>query len=188
MIDFDSTFEAHLTNLKNAKKPYSLEEEQVLYRQLVNSIESESDIQLKEYKEATLEHYCRETHMLMTDFLDQEWQYRIEKFVERTKSVKSVDLFIQLESIIATHIDSSKYTQSSGPRFPLTIPGHYNGAESTRNVSSAYPAVRLLDSYYQLGSHKLHVGRLICEVLEQLQKRYKIDFAVLEKNSRKESL
>lgn len=145
-------------------------------------IQAENELFVRQFMQDTLTHFCRDDSMLVSYILDTYWDEWVAKERELNRSTQPIDLYIQLETILASESNSDAYLKGNNPgRYPLCIPGHHAGETKTRNVDkSKISPSRLLGSYYKFGVHKYFVGRAIQRLLSHLQHRYGIDFNKLE--------
>jgi hypothetical protein len=158
------------------------QKEEIACEHIQRHIQSESDLFLRQYMQDTLIHFCRDDSMLVSYIYETYWDEWISKERDLNRSTQPIDLYIQLERILASQSNSDGYLKGNDRgRYPLCIPGHHAGETKTRNVDkSAVSPSRFRGSYYKFGVHLFFVGHAIQQVLSYLQDRYGIDFGKLE--------
>lgn len=178
---FSEAFETYLNRISPEGRDSSKQEEEKAYSKMLVDIDKETNPFIKAFMQDTVLYLCKE-EMLFTYYLGQRWNDVIQEEREILKSVQPIDLYIELEKILANQSDSYGYTKTfSSHRYPLNIPGHYTGVEKVRYIdkSEISPAC-LLRSYYKFGVHTYRVGHAIKNIIECMEDRYGLNFKELE--------
>src|SRR3990172_6595439 len=116
--------------------------------------------------------------MLFYYFYEQCWEKKIQEQRTLQKKIQPMELYIQLEDILASQSNSYEYTKTfSSHRYPLTVPGNFSGETKVRDVNETdFLPARFVKSYYKFGVHTYHVGSAIRNILDCLEERYSLNF------------
>ena len=169
-----------------AASPRDVQLERNAYQAMMTQIEQEENEELRAFMQSTVEYYCRDCSMLLSYILDDCWNDWIRKEKRRMKTVRPIELYIALESIMAGCCDTTGYTgPNNTTKYPLRIPGSWDGEKTVRYIDKNVPRVGMLRSYFKFGVHKFLVGQAIHLIIGHLEKRYGLDFVKLEKARRR---
>ena len=103
--------------------------------------------ELRAFMQSTVEYYCRDCSMLLSYILDDCWCDWIRKEKQRMRTVRPIELYIDLESIMAGCCDTTGYTRGNNTtKYSLRIPGSWDGETTVRSVDKNVPRVGLLRS------------------------------------------
>ena len=175
--------EKYLDSLRSEGRAHSEQAEREAYAKLQSQIAGEKNGEVRQFMQETLDHYCQGGSMLLSYIYENRWHEWIKEQRSLQKQVQPIELFISIESILANQCVSSGYTNTYGPRYPLTIPGNYPnaGTNRVRNLDANVPRARFLSSYYKFGVHEFRAGHAIKKILDHLEDRYGLDFKKLER-------
>jgi hypothetical protein len=179
-------FEKYLDSLRSEGRTHSEQAEREAYTKMQSQIAGEKNGEVRQFMQEMLEHYCQDCSMLLSYIYENLWHGWIKERRSLQKQVQPIELFVSIELILASQCDSSGYTKTYGPRYPLTIPGNFQnaGTKRVRNLDANVPRARFLNSYYEFGVHRFRVGHAIKKILDHLEKRYGLDFKKLERAQR----
>ena len=159
-----------------------IESERRAYKEMILQIENEEDREIKKFMWDTLEYYCQDRAMLLSYIQDNCWNRWVNEQRNLQKTVQPLEIFIDIESIMAGCCDTTGYTgPNDTTKYNLTIPGAWDGETKTRHLRKDVSRIGLLRSYFKFGVHKFLVGRAIKEIIEYFETRYDLDFNELER-------
>lgn len=174
-----------IAGLKSDGGNFSEQEEIDAALEIQKRIDKEKDQHIKQFMEDTLAYYCKDRSMLLSYILDARWHDWIREQRVLKKKMQPIELYIELERIMAKEADSTGYTkQYSSPPYKLRIPENYEGFREFRQVDPNVSPAKFARSYYKFGIHTLRVGSAIKGILEHLENRYGISFKELERAHR----
>jgi hypothetical protein len=130
----------------------------------------------------TLEYVIDDGNMKLTYCLEQVFPSALADQRAARKKLKPFALFSAIERILAGATHTSNFGDSR--RWPLHT-------SASRSLSRKLPRNGALEelalpadiagAYYQFGVHAFQVGRVVEEIIRMIEKRYGIDFVMLEK-------
>ncbi|QKC97159.1 hypothetical protein [Mesorhizobium sp. NZP2298] len=172
-----------VTYLENFKlTPKQRQAEIDAYWKVQAMIDSTSDTFVRRVHAQTLDFVIHDGNMKLTYCLGQVFPSAIADQKAARKKLRPFALFVAIERILAGATHTSNFGDSH--RWPLHTSGHYSlSRKLPRNGSLAELALPadLSGAYYQFGVHTFRVGLVVEEIMRMIEKRYGIDFAMLEK-------
>jgi hypothetical protein len=170
----------HLENFELTPKQRQAEID--AYWKIQALIDSKSDAFARRVHAQTLDFVIHDGNMKLTYCLGQVFPSAIVDQKAARKKLQPFALFAAIESILAGATHTSNFGDSR--RWPLHTSGHYSLSRKLPRSGPledlALPA-DISGAYYQFGVHAFRVGRVVEEIMRMIEKRYGIDFAMLEK-------
>lgn len=171
----------YFAELKSSGRQFSEQAETEVFHAMQREIDAEPEKDVQTFMAEKLEAVCTEGEMLLSYVYSTLWREWIEGRKKINSTYPPMALCLDLEHILASRIDSSAYTKNStGPRYPLTIPSLLGKPKSIRNPDHEMSAAEFSSSYYAFGVHQFYVGQRIWDMLRLIERRYGLDFKILE--------